>query len=108
MNKNMKRKRGYIKKLVKSIMEIKPSTREKKTRVIGNIWYKELKEMGIEPHLPTLRAISEGKVSNPESIRRNICKIWEDHPELKPSDEVLCNNIVLQEETRLGRGVIDD
>ena len=104
----MKRKRGYIKKLVKSIMTIKPSTREKKTRVIGNIWYKELKEMGIEPHLPTLRAISEGKVSNPESIRRNICKIWENHPELKPSEEVICENIELREQLREGRGEIID
>ena len=104
----MKRKRGYIKELVKSIMTAKPSTREKKTRVIGNIWYKELKEMGIEPHLPTLRAIAEEKVSNPESIRRSICKLWEDHPELKPSEEVQCRNIELEDQLTRGRGEILD
>lgn len=104
----MKRKRGYIKKLVRLIMTAKPSTREKKTRVIGNIWYKELKEMGIEPHIPTLRAISEGKVSNPESIRRNICKIWEEEPELKASEEVQCRNIGLEDELTRGRGEILD
>ena len=103
----MKRKRGYIKELVRLIMTAKPSTREKKTRVIGNIWYKELKEMGIDPHIETLRAISEGKVSNPESIRRNICKIWEEEPELKPSEETICNNIELREQLRVGRGEIE-
>lgn len=103
-----KRKRGYIKQLVKSIMETKPSTREKKTRVIGNIWYKELKEMGIEPHLPTLRAIAEERVSNPESIRRSICKLWETNPELKPSEEVQCRNIITREKLREGRGEILD
>jgi len=103
----MKRKRGYIKGLVKSIMETKPSTREKKTRVIGNIWYKELKEMGIEPHLPTLKAIAEEKVSNPESIRRSICKLWEQEPDLKPSEEVQCRNIELREQLRVGRGEIE-
>ena len=64
--------------------------------------------MGIEPHLPTLRAIAEEKVSNPESIRRSICKLWEDHPELKPSEEVQCRNIELEDQLTRGRGEILD
>ena len=104
----MKRKRGYIKELVRHILTNKKSNREKKTKVIGNIWYKELKEMGIEPHIETLRAISEGKVSNPETIRRTICKLWEEEPELKASEETICRNIELQEQLRRGRGEIND
>lgn len=97
-----------IKDRAKAVMEAKPSTREKKTRVIANMWFNELTELNITPDMEILQAIAEGKLSSPETIRRQICKIWEDHPHLRPSEEVQEFNRQQEERLRQGRGEILD
>jgi hypothetical protein len=97
-----------IKDRAKAIMEAKPTTREKKTRVIANMWFNELTELNITPNMEMLEAMAEGKLSSPETIRRSICKIWEDHPQLRPSEEVQEYNRQQEERLRRGRGEILD
>lgn len=97
-----------IKQRAKVIMEMKPSTREKKTRVIANMWYDELNQLGIAPDMVVLEAMAEGKLSSPETIRRTICKIWEENPHLRPSEEVQEFNRQQQERLRQGRGEIEN
>jgi len=95
-----------IKQRAKAIMKMKPSTREKKTRVIANMWYDELNQLGITPNMEMLEAMAEGKLSSPETIRRTICKIWEEEPLLRPSKEVQDYNREQQERLRQGKGEI--
>lgn len=97
-----------IKDRAKAIMEAKPSTREKKTRVIANMWFNELTDLNITPNMEMLEAMSEGKLSSPETIRRSICKIWEEDPQLRPSEEVQEFNRQQEERLRRGRGEIND
>jgi len=89
-------------------MEAKPSTREKKTRVIANLWFNELTELNITPDMAVLEAMAEGKLSSPETIRRSICKIWEENPHLRPSEETQEFNRQQEERLRRGRGEIND
>ena len=97
-----------IKDRAKAVMEAKPSTREKKTRVIANMWFNELTELNITPDMEVLNAMAEGKLSSPETIRRSICKIWEDNPHLRPSEETQEKNRELEQQLRRGRGEIND
>ena len=97
-----------IKERAKAIMEAKPSTREKKTRVIANMWHNELNELNITTIKGVLEAMSEGKLSSPETIRRSICKIWEEHPPLRPSEETQEFNRQQEDRLRRGRGEIND
>lgn len=93
-----------IKDRAKAVMELKPSTREKKTRVIANMWFNELNELNITDINGVLEAMAEGKLSSPETIRRSICKIWEETPQLRPSEEVQRWNEKQEERLRRGRG----
>jgi len=97
-----------IKDRAKAVMEAKPSTREKKTRVIANLWFNELTELNITPDMAVLEAMAEGKLSSPETIRRSICKIWEENPHLRPSEETQEFNRQQEERLRRGRGEIND
>jgi hypothetical protein len=96
-----------IKDQVRHIMENSPSSRESKNIVIGIIWKRECEAQGIENIDDVLDALAQKRLTNPETIRRSICKVWEEHPELKPSLEVRLKNEELRNRLHAGRGELD-
>lgn len=56
-------------------------------KLVSNVWYQDLKRMNIEPSEVSgyrlLEIISEGKLTNPESIRRSRQKVQEEFPQLR-------------------------
>jgi hypothetical protein len=63
-----------------------PHLRDDDNKLIANIWYSELKEMKfntLKNTMEFLKILSEGKLSNPESIRRCRAKLQEQHPHLR-------------------------
>jgi hypothetical protein len=76
-----------IKNEVKRILENVYHNRDDDYRLIANIWLKEMQEKNID--LTTINAyqflkiFAEGKLTNPESIRRMRAKLQEEHEHLR-------------------------
>lgn len=63
-----------------------PHLRDDDNKLLANIWYRELKEMNFNPLKNTmefLKILSQGKLSNAESVRRCRAKLQELHPHLR-------------------------
>ena len=97
-----------IKERVKALMETNPELRERKSRLIAYMWKQEAKQLNITEMDDVLNAIALGKLSSSETIRRSTCKVWEEYPHLRPSDEVQEQNRDLENRLRRGRGEIND
>lgn len=96
-----------IKDQVKQIMMHNPSSRESKNIVISIIWKRECEALGIETLEHILEALARKKLTNPETIRRSICKAWEEFPELKPSLKVRADNERLRNNLHANRGELN-
>ena len=63
-----------------------PRLRDDDNKLLANIWYAELKEMNFNTLRNTmefLKILSQGKLSNAESVRRCRAKLQELHPQLR-------------------------
>ena len=63
-----------------------PHLRDDDNRLLANIWYSELKEMKfnvLKNTMEFLKILSEGKLSNAESVRRCRAKLQELEPGLR-------------------------
>ena len=97
-----------IKERVKALMETHPPLREKKSMLIAYMWKQEADQLNITTMNDVLEAIALGKLSSSETIRRTTCKVWEENPHLRPSEEVQEQNRNLEQQLRRGRGEIND
>jgi hypothetical protein len=96
-----------IKDQVRQIMMHSASSRESKNIVISIIWKRECEALGIQTLEDILDALAQKKLTNPETIRRSICKIWEEYPELKPTLDTRIKNQELRNRLQAGRGELD-
>jgi len=85
-----------------------PALREKKSKLIAYMWLQEADQLNISTMRGVLEAIALGKLSSSETIRRTTCKIWEEYPHLRPTEETQEENRNLEERLRRGRGEIND
>tara|TARA_R110000823_G_scaffold315684_1_gene449682 strand:+ start:1558 stop:1863 length:306 start_codon:yes stop_codon:yes gene_type:complete len=63
-----------------------PHLRDDDNKLLATIWYRELQQMKfntLSNTLAFLKLLSEGKLSNAESIRRCRAKLQELHPNLR-------------------------
>ena len=62
-----------------------PHLRDSDQKLQANIWYNELKDLGVSPAaaLEVLEHFAENHLTNPESIRRSRQKAQEENPELR-------------------------
>jgi hypothetical protein len=61
-----------------------PKSRSKDNVLLANIWYNELKEMGLlDDSLRFLEALKRGALTNPDRIKEVKESIQEDYPELR-------------------------
>lgn len=81
-----------------------PSLREKKSHLQSAVWQTECKSYGITSLEDFFIAYEEGLLANAESIRRGACKIMEEYPELKPSEETQKKNEELNQHIRNNKG----
>jgi len=71
---------------VKEALINHPRLRDDDNRLLANIWYAELKEINfnvLKNTMEFLKVLSEGKLSNAESIRRCRAKLQELEPSLR-------------------------
>ena len=81
-----------------------PILREKKSFVQTAIWQDQCISLGITTIDGFLSAYREGTLSNAESIRRVACKLMEEYPELKPTEETQEENEELNQRIRANKG----
>ena len=60
-----------------------PELRDNDNRLVASIWNREVKALGIQSAEFLLKALADGKLTNPESIRRSRQQLQEQHPELR-------------------------
>ena len=72
---------------VKNMLIQFPHLRDDDLKLIGNVWNQDFKATGRDPATTAsiifLRVFTEGKLTNPESIRRCRQRIQEKNPELR-------------------------
>jgi len=75
----------HNKEVIIDLLIHKDHLRDNDQALIANIWWRELTTMGKDKAnaFEFLKIFSEGKLSNPESIRRSRQKIQEEQPELR-------------------------
>jgi len=73
---------------VKAILEKHPSLRDDNPRLVVNIWYKELKSLGIEitPQINKVLALISTKLTSAESITRASRSLQNAVPDLRGKD----------------------
>lgn len=81
-----------------------PSLREKKSYLQSAVWKMECESYGITNIEDFLIAYEEGILSNAESVRRVACKLMEEYPELKPTEETQKKNEELNQHIRNNKG----
>lgn len=71
--------------LVKKLLQKNPHLRDDDNKLIATIWWNEIKKAGTDPspYKPLLDMFAQGKLSNPESIRRVRQKLQENESELR-------------------------
>src|SRR6187549_1686175 len=78
---------SLIKHRVKSLLKAHPHLRDSDNKLIANIWYKDLVDMGLKPASITamnfLFFYGDKQLTNAETIRRVRQKIQEENPELR-------------------------
>ena len=75
----------HNKDVIIDLLTNKEHLRDNDQALIANIWWRELVTRGKDKStaFEVLKIFSEGKLSNPESIRRSRQKIQEEQPELR-------------------------
>jgi len=75
----------HNKEVIIELLTNKEHLRDNDQALIANIWWRELVTQGKDKltAFEMLKVFSEGKLSNPESIRRSRQKIQEEQPELR-------------------------
>lgn len=75
----------HNKDVIIDLLTHKEHLRDNDQALIANIWWRELVTQGKDKStaFEMLKVFSEGKLSNPESIRRSRQKIQEEQPELR-------------------------
>ena len=75
----------HNKEIIIDLLTNKEHLRDNDQALIANIWWRELVTQGKDKStaFELLKGFSEGKLSNPESIRRARQKIQEEQPELR-------------------------
>jgi hypothetical protein len=75
----------HNKDVIIDLLTNKEHLRDNDQALIANIWWRELVTQGKDKStaFELLKVFSEGKLSNPESIRRARQKIQEEQPELR-------------------------
>jgi len=75
----------HNKDVIIDLLTNKEYLRDNDQALIANIWWRELVTQGKDKSsaFEMLKVFSEGKLSNPESIRRSRQKIQEEQPELR-------------------------
>ena len=75
----------HNKDVIIDLLTNKEHLRDNDQALIANIWWRELVTQGKDKStaFEMLKVFSEGKLSNPESIRRARQKIQEEQPELR-------------------------
>ena len=75
----------HNKEIIIELLTNKMHLRDNDQALIANIWWRELMAQGIEKSsaYDFLKIFAEGKLSNPESIRRSRQKIQEEEPSLR-------------------------
>jgi hypothetical protein len=75
----------HNKEVIIDLLTHKEHLRDNDQALIANIWWRELTTQGKDKAnaFEFLKIFSEGKLSNPESIRRSRQKIQEENPELR-------------------------
>jgi hypothetical protein len=75
----------HNKEIIIYLLTHKKHLRDNDQALIANIWWRELLLLGKDKTMAIefLKLFSEGKLSNPESIRRARQKIQEENPELR-------------------------
>jgi hypothetical protein len=75
----------HNKDVIIDLLTNKEHLRDNDQALIANIWWRELVTQGKDKStaFELLKVFSEGKLSNPESIRRSRQKIQEEQPELR-------------------------
>jgi hypothetical protein len=75
----------HNKEVIIDLLTNKEHLRDNDQALIANIWWRELVTQGKDKStaFEMLKVFSEGKLSNPESIRRARQKIQEEQPELR-------------------------
>ncbi len=75
----------HNKDVIIDLLTNKEHLRDNYQALIANIWWRELVTQGKDKStaFEMLKVFSEGKLSNPESIRRSRQKIQEEQPELR-------------------------
>jgi hypothetical protein len=75
----------HNKDVIIDLLTNKEHLRDNDQALIANIWWRELVTQGKDKStaFEMLKVFSEGKLSNPESIRRSRQKIQEEQPELR-------------------------
>ena len=71
------------KEIVRRYLQRFPELRDNDSRLLANVWSKEVKALGIQSAEFLLKALADGKLTNPESIRRSRQQLQEQHPELR-------------------------
>ena len=75
----------HNKEVIIDLLTHKEHLRDNDQALIANIWWRELVTQGKDKStaFEFLKVFSEGKLSNPESIRRSRQKIQEEEPSLR-------------------------
>lgn len=75
----------YQKEVIIDLLTHKEHLRDNDQALIANIWWKELVTQGKDKctAFEVLKIFAEGKLTNPESIRRARAKIQEQEPSLR-------------------------
>lgn len=92
------------KELVRRYLQRFPELRDNDNRLLANVWSKEVKALGIQSAEFLLKALADGKLTNPESIRRSRQQLQEQHPELRGElyKEKQAKQITVQKELGYG------
>ena len=95
-----KKKRFTKMDLVELYLTAYPETRQHKLNLITKIWADECEALEITTISEFFTALKGKKCSNPETLRRNDMIIKNEKPELKPTDDVIAENVKAEARVR--------
>jgi len=93
-----------IKDIVYDKLRSVPLLRQNKRYLQSSIWLEQCRELNITTIEEFVIAYSQKKLANAETIRRSCMILMNQHPDLKPSKEIVEQNQQMEAMMRAHRG----
>ena len=81
-----------------------PLLRQNKRYLQSSIWLEQCRELNITTIEEFVVAYSQKRLANAETIRRSCMVLMKEYPELKPTDDVIEQNLQMEALMRVNRG----